>query len=75
MTWYGSSSCLISIEHPGMITILPRRQVHDTVMKKLHVSTMTYRHTISHHTPRCKIKLDASIFYPFASFTWLLGLS
>ena len=31
--------------------------------------------TISHHTPRCKTKLDASTFYPFASFTLLLGLS
>ena len=55
-----------------------RRQVHGATMKSymLVIMKVTCLNVIiiSHHTPRCKTKLDASTFYPFASFTWLLGL-
>jgi hypothetical protein len=39
----------------------------------LRMSNVTYRLTISHHTPYCKTKLEVSTI--FASFMWLLGLS
>jgi hypothetical protein len=63
-----SSTCLISIERSGMISILPpvRHQVHDNIIVK--------PQTISHHTPHCKTKLDDSTL-SFACLTCLLGLS
>jgi hypothetical protein len=49
-------------------------QVHSATVVKPPVSaTQLTLLTISHHTPHCKIKLDALIL-SFTSFTWLLGL-
>jgi hypothetical protein len=77
--WYymvSSSTRLISIEPSDMIhpctgvVPSPRRHHREASGSVTQLTVLT----ISHHTPRCKTKLDA-LLLSFACFTWLLGLS
>jgi hypothetical protein len=72
-----SSTHLISIERPGMIDLHPSTGMAPSPWchhreAAVSVTKLTVL-TISHHTPRCKTKLDA-LLLSFACFTWLLGL-